>query len=161
METMAAIVGSRERPPVPIEAAYLEWNVPSGDADVHRRAAAFVRRVEGDPDCAKYLYWVAWSFARIRAPRNIEVLNDLMGRGDALSKGVVFGAVEWADKSSLPVLARLLGSSDKDVVHRAIVVISKITGRRGPGYREFMADPGRFTEEFRKFTADMMEKQQK
>ena len=45
------------------------------------------------------------------------------------------------DRSSIPQLMRALDADDKDTQMSAVISLSRITGKKGPSWRDFMKDP--------------------
>jgi hypothetical protein len=151
-EKITRIVQDSEKPAVPIEAAFLEAKVPSGDEKTLKRAIAFVDGAGTDPKNGQYRSWVVWSFSKIHSSSNINIayLNGLLSRTDYVSKAVAFSAVEWADNSSVGALSTILESADNDVAYRGVIALSKLLHHSGPSYTEFMKDAPKYKGEWKK-----------
>jgi hypothetical protein len=62
------------------------------------------------------------------------------------------------DRTSIPALLVGLGDTDRETQYRSLVGLSRITGRPGPGYREFMLNSGRIVDEWKQWGASELTK---
>jgi HEAT repeat protein len=86
---------------------------------------------------------LAWSIASQEAQVPILDLNRLLIDSSYPTLRTVAATVlsERGDRTSIPALITGLSDPNRETQYRCIVGLSRITGRPGPGYKEFMSDP--------------------
>jgi len=82
---------------------------------------------------------LAWALEGSAKNLSVDQANKLAASRDTLVKRVgirILGTV--GDDSSVPVLIGGLDATDKDTQYSAVVALCRVTGQRGPSWREFM-----------------------
>lgn len=85
---------------------------------------------------------LAWALESEADSVGVDLANELASSPDATVQRIGVRILrKVGDRSSIPQLMRALDANDQDTQMSAVVGLSRITGKKGPSWRDFMKDP--------------------
>ena len=93
---------------------------------------------------------LAWLLESVAGGGDVALANRLAASANSTVQRIGVRILrKIGSRSSIPQLIRALDADDKDTQMSAVIALSRITGKKGPGWQEFMRDPSNETRKWK------------